>query len=153
VGNGGEDVLHGGAGDDILAISDATFFSLDGGNGTDTLRFDAAITLDFTQLSDNKITSIEQIDLLNDGGSSSITLNLTDVFNLGEGSSEFPDYDLVIFGDGNDEVILEDVSNGQTGSWENGGTDISGQFAIYNFESGNDILATVLVSGEIQGVI
>ena len=49
--NGGADVLYGGEGDDILAISDATVAHLKGGTGTDTLRFDGAgVTLDLTAL-------------------------------------------------------------------------------------------------------
>ena len=41
-GNGGADVLRGGQGDDILSVGNMGFARLNGGNGTDTLRFDGA---------------------------------------------------------------------------------------------------------------
>ena len=75
VGGGGADVLRGGSGDDVLSISDASFASIDGGGGNDTLRFDAPIQLNFNPaaenpLADNQFRSIETIDLRNDGGDS-----------------------------------------------------------------------------------
>jgi len=145
VGNGGADVLRGGAGNDVLAISDLTFASLDGGLGTDTLRFDAALTLDFTSLSDGKISSIETIDLGSDGGNSALTLNLTDVLNLSEITNS-----LTINGAAGDTVNLSNSSNGASGSWTStnaGGVD------TYVFTSGGDVLARVLIDDTVSTMV
>ena len=143
IGNGGADVLRGGEGDDILAISDANFANLDGGLGTDTLRFDAAIALDLTALSDSAIQSIEGFDLSADGGNSSLTLNLTDVLNLSENSNI-----LNIDGSTGDSLTLNNTSNGQTGTWaltnDGAGTD------TYSFSSGGDVLASILVDDSLS---
>jgi hypothetical protein len=150
IGNGGADVLRGGEGDDVLAISDTTFKSLDGGLGTDTLRLDTGLTLDFSSLSDfslsdSSITSIEKIDLKNDGGNSSLTFNLTDVLNLSETTNE-----LSIFGDAGDSVTLKNTSNGQSGSWS---VTNSGGVDTYAFTSGSDVLATVLIDDIVNTTV
>jgi hypothetical protein len=137
VGNGGADVLRGGGGDDVLAISDANFASLDGGLGIDTLRLDAALSLDFSSVANIKLQSIERIDLTADGGNSQVTMNLTDVLNLSENTNV-----LSVFGDTGDRVNLSNTSNGQSGSWSftnTGGVD------TYVFNAGGDVLATVLI--------
>lgn len=41
-GFGGADVLIGGQGDDVLAVSDLSFKRIVGGNGNDTLRLDGS---------------------------------------------------------------------------------------------------------------
>jgi FG-GAP repeat protein/hemolysin type calcium-binding protein len=138
VGNGGADVLRGGAGNDILAISDLTFASLDGGTGIDTLRFDAVLNLDLRTLADTKLMSIEAIDLINDGGSSTISLNLTDLLNLNEAQTASDT--LVVHGNADDIVNLDNTSNGQTGSWANAG------FGVYEFTAGGiGIIGTVTI--------
>jgi hypothetical protein len=87
VGNGGADVLYGGQGDDVLAISSSTFARIDGGNGSDTLRLDGAgISLNLTTLADNKLTSIEAIDVRG-SGANTLTLDLAEVLNITEGSN------------------------------------------------------------------
>ena len=59
LGNGGADVLRGGQGDDILAISDLTFVRLVGGRGLDTVRLDGSgLGLDLTALADNRLVGI-----------------------------------------------------------------------------------------------
>jgi hypothetical protein len=145
VGNGGADVLRGGGGDDVLAISDANFASLDGGLGIDTLRLDAAISLDFSSVDNIKLQSIERIDLTADGGNSQVTMNLTDVLNLSENSNV-----LSVFGDTGDVVNLSNTSNGQSGSWSftnTGGVD------SYVFNSGGDVLATVLIDDVVTTTV
>ncbi len=87
IGNGGSDVLYGGEGNDLLSIADTTFQRLDGGNGADTLRIDGSdIVLDLTTLADNRLTSIETIDL-RDRGANSLTLDLLEVLKITAGSN------------------------------------------------------------------
>jgi|GEM_PF-883022 hypothetical protein len=145
IGNGGADVLRGGAGNDVLAISEADFASLDGGTGTDTLRLDAALTLDFTSIPDSRITGIEAIDLTNDGGDSSLTMNLTDVLTFSDTSNT-----LTITGASGDTVTLNNTSNGFTGAWTStnaGGVD------TYVFTSGGNVLATVLIDDAVSTTV
>jgi hypothetical protein len=80
IGNGGADVLRGGAGNDVLAISDTNFQSINGGTGIDTLRLDNTFKLDLNRLPNNRLESIEIIDLNGQGG----TLDLTrdDIISL-----------------------------------------------------------------------
>ena len=80
IGNGGEDVLRGGAGDDVLAISDENFASIDGGLGTDTLRLDTAMTLNLADIPNNRLDSIEIIDL--NGMGSTLALVTDDILNI-----------------------------------------------------------------------
>jgi hypothetical protein len=145
IGGGGADVLRGGEGDDVLAISDTAFASLDGGLGTDTLRLDTGLTLDFSSLSDSSITSIENIDLINDGGNSSLIFNLTDVLNLSEATNV-----LSIFGDAGDSVTLKNTSNGQSGSWS---VTTSAGVNTYAFTSGGDVLATILIDDSVATTV
>ena len=87
VGNGGEDVLYGGQGDDVVEISNLAFQRIDGGNGGDTLLLrGSGITFDLTALADNKLTSIETLDIRG-RGSNTLTLNLREVLNVTEGSN------------------------------------------------------------------
>ena len=80
IGNGGADVLRGGAGDDVLAISDADFAVIDGGLGADTLRLSSGLTLDLTSIPNNRLDSIEIIDLNNT--SSTLVLAIDDILNI-----------------------------------------------------------------------
>ena len=87
-GNGGADVLCGGEGNDILAISDTSAFkSISGGTGSDTLRLDGSDkTLNLTSIADNKIQGIENIDL-SQSGNHSVVLKLSDVLNISDNSN------------------------------------------------------------------
>ena len=142
VGNGGADVLRGGAGNDILAVSDLTFLSLDGGTGSDTLRFDAPLNLDLRTLTDTKLDSIEVIDLTNDGGTSTISLNLTDLLNINEAQTASDT--LVIHGNTGDIVNLDNTSNGQIGTWTDAGA------GVYQFSVGGiGVIGTVTIDADI----
>ncbi len=99
IGGGGLDVLTGAAGDDTLAISDLNFRRINGGSGTDTLSLDSfSINLDLSAISNNKISSIEQIDLTG-SGDNSLTLNRLDVLALSDTTNQ-----LIVSGDVGDAV-------------------------------------------------
>ena len=88
LGGGGGDVLKGGAGNDTLAVSDLNFRQLNGGSGIDTLRFDGTgLNLNLTNLANNKIIGIEQIDLTGTGNNS-LTLNVLDVLALSDTTNQ-----------------------------------------------------------------
>jgi trimeric autotransporter adhesin len=104
VGGGGADVMHGGSGDDTLVFdpTDLSFAGLhvDGGSGTDTLRFGSALQqLDLTQLSDERAAGIEVIDL-SGRGDNRIALNPTDLLAMSDTDT------LRIDGNGGDAVSL-----------------------------------------------
>ena len=80
IGNGDADVLRGGAGDDVLAISDTDFAVIDGGLGIDTLRLDSAVTLNLADIPNNRLDSIEIIDL--NGTGSTLILATDDILNI-----------------------------------------------------------------------
>ena len=80
LGMGGADVLRGGAGDDVLAISDTDFAVIDGGLGTDTLRLDSPMTLNLISIPNNRLDSIEIIDL--NGTDSTLVLATDDILNI-----------------------------------------------------------------------
>lgn len=87
LGNGGADVLIGGRGDDVLAISTLDFQRIDGGNGSDTLRFDGAgLNLDLITVGDTLLSSLETIDIRG-SGANSLTLDYYDVVILTENSN------------------------------------------------------------------
>ena len=145
IGAGGADVLRGGAGNDIIGISDTTFAMIDGGHGNDTLRFDGPINLDLSALADNKISQIETIDMTNDGGNSTLTLNLTDVLQITE-TDAFNT--LAILGDAGDIVNLLNNSNGQSGNWVSIASAAS--IETYGFTDTNaNLIATIDVDAGI----
>ncbi|MBL6709105.1 MAG: FG-GAP repeat protein, partial [Pseudomonadales bacterium] len=110
-GAGGADVLRGGAGDDDLGISDASFASIDGGLGIDILRLDANFALDLTGIANNKLESIEAIDLNGQGGT--LTLGLSEVLSLpgSEGENR-----LIIQGDVGDNLNITGAGFTDSGS-------------------------------------
>ena len=112
IGAGGADVLRGGAGNDVLAISDLSFASLDGGAGMDTLRLDASLLLGLSKIANNKIKSIEKIDLMQSGVDATVGLNILDLIHLNESST------LVIEGNVGDVVNLELAIKGVAGEWQ-----------------------------------
>ncbi|MDB5334439.1 MAG: hypothetical protein JWN70_58, partial [Planctomycetaceae bacterium] len=107
VGNGGADILYGGAGDDVLAVSSTTFARIDGGNGSDTLRFDSSgLVLDLTALADSKLTNIETIDI-SGSGSNTLTLNLREVLNITQPSNTTTNSNtLTVLRNGDDTVNI-----------------------------------------------
>ena len=134
IGNGGADVLRGGEGNDVLAISDTSAFKLiNGGTGSDTLRLDGSDkTLNLTSIADNKIQSIENIDL-SQSGNHSVILKLSDVLNISDTSNT-----LKIFGSSTADSVTADSE-----TW-NKGTSTEG-FTPYTLG-----LATLLVQDTID---
>ena len=80
IGNGGADVLRGGGGNDVLAISDDNFSIIDGGLGIDTLRLDSTMILNLTNILNNRVDSIEVIDL--NGTASTLALTTDDILSI-----------------------------------------------------------------------
>ena len=119
LGMGGADVLRGGAGDDVLAISDTDFASIDGGLGTDTLRLDSMITLDLASIPNNRLDSIEIIDL--NGTASTLMLAIDDILNIVGSSAQNT---LRIDGSSADTLDLNQIAFSDSREADNiGGTD------------------------------
>jgi hypothetical protein len=86
-GLGGPDILIGGQGNDVLTVTTAGFQRIDGGTGIDTLRLDGSgISLDLTTLPDNRLQSIEVIDITGTG-KNTLTLNAREVLNLSDSTN------------------------------------------------------------------
>lgn len=103
IGRGGSDVLIGAQGDDEFVLVDVAFRRLRGGSGLDTIRVEGAgVTIDLTQMPDDRVTGIEQFDIIGDGGNA-LVLNLSEVLNLSDTSNT-----VVVRADANDSVLLGD---------------------------------------------
>ena len=134
VGNGGADVLLGAEGDDVLAVSDTDFARIVGGNGFDTLRLDGGgLTLDLTAIADNRITGIEQIDLVG-SGTNTLTLDLLEVLNISDTSNT-----LIVRCAGGDVV---NIGPGWT---DEGVQDVGGEpFHIYTQGAGSVYISSLV---------
>jgi hypothetical protein len=158
IGNGGADVLRGGAGDDVLAISDTAFASLDGGLGTDTLRLDAAITLNLAAIPNSRLSSLEVIDLNNTG--STVILNNDDILSIvGDEAAN----DLRINGATGDTLNLNSNGFGATGGTEvinavtydiysNAALDTSVRLLVQQSIGVTDVDTSVVVFDLVNGV-
>jgi RHS repeat-associated protein len=88
VGNGGSDVLYGGQGDDTISISDLNYQRIDGGTGTDTLRFDfSSQIVDFQSLGLSRTRSIEVLSFTGTGNV--LTIRPEDVVTLTNGKNTY----------------------------------------------------------------
>ena len=87
IGAGGSDVIRGGEGDDAIHVSGSSF-RVDGGTGQDTLVFaEESGTLDLASINDERIASIEVIDLASSGSNNTLNIGDFDVASINEGRS------------------------------------------------------------------
>jgi Ca2+-binding RTX toxin-like protein len=84
-GDGGADVLSGGAGNDTLVVAAANFQRVDGGLGSDTLRFEFAGSIDLTTMGNSRIQGIETLNL--GTGNQTLKLNLSDVLSMADATA------------------------------------------------------------------
>ena len=136
VGAGGADVLRGGDGNDVLAIGDKNFQRIDGGGGTDTLRFDGFLELNLTTIANNKITGIEAIDMTG-AANNTLTLGLQDILDLSDTSNS-----LRIDGNTGDAVVVSD------GTWTQGTDQVinSVTYQVYTLGA-----STLLIDNALYG--
>ncbi len=136
---GGEAVVYGGAGNDIITIIDHQFRKIKGGMGIDKLIVDTGLELDLN-LSTNRLASIEKIHLQ---GGSSIRSDRLGILNLSDTSNS-----VYFEGNGNVELAGEGwVEDGE----ENGYTKYSNGLALVFVLPGIDVnTAPVLISTEIS---
>ena len=117
--------VRGGAGDDVIGITNTSFTSIHGGEGIDTLLLDGKnMALDLDALVD-RITGIEKIDL-GQGNANSLSLSASALDGLGQTDMVMADgkNQLVINGDGSNALQLLDT---QSESWmEAGEAEIGG---------------------------
>lgn len=101
ISGGGLDKLFGGEGDDqivVLSVTGLAGLTIDGGSGTDTLKFFGPMNADLTLIPNTAIQGIERIDM-SSGGSSMLTVSAQDVDALSDSSAA-----LFVVGDANDQV-------------------------------------------------
>jgi hypothetical protein len=112
--NGADVGLYGGAGNDVIDVSDLNRAHIDGGPGTDTLRLNGSgQTFDFTSLADSKIQNIEAIDFTGTGGND-LNLAAHNVLNFSNTpNADFKGaasaHNMVILGDDGDNLHLGDT--------------------------------------------
>ena len=99
-GQGGADIIHAGAGNDVVTVSDDTFQRLDGGGGFDTLFLDGGFDIDFTTLSENIITGFEKLNFDN-GLANTLDIDFASVLDIGEAIDN-------LLGEGNTLIVAVD---------------------------------------------
>lgn len=73
----------GGAGDDVLSVSDTSFRNLDGGTGVDTLHVTTNGLIDFSSVNFERISQIEEIHFTAPAGNTTVMmLTAENIFNL-----------------------------------------------------------------------
>lgn len=165
-GASGADVILGFAGNDRLEVSDATFKTVDGGAGKDTLVLDDT-DLDLSNIDATNYTSIEAIELKNDGQDTlTLTLDYDSVKALSEttnedldavldqllGSANVPEDSLVVTGStlpngDQDTVILAPSTEGE---WSKLSEDAFADHDIYAFQdSSGTVLAAVAIDDDV----
>ncbi len=92
-------VMRAGAGDDKL-YGNAHFQKLDGGQGFDRFVLEDG-DIDFSRIANNRISSIEEIQLDDDQSANQITLSLSDIFDMTDHNNT-----LRLLGQSHDKVVL-----------------------------------------------
>ena len=117
----GADVLRGGAGNDVFVLDNTDFAIINGGLGTDTLRLDSMMTLNSSSILDNRVDSIEIIDL--NSTASTLTLATEDILNILNIVGNSAKNTLQIDGDSTDSLDLGKTAFLNSGETEDiGGT-------------------------------
>jgi hypothetical protein len=165
-GGGGIDVIRGGAGDDALTVSDLAFRSVDGGGGSDRLMLLGASSqsFDFTALADDKVSSIETLDITG-AGNNALTLGFADIAAMTVADADVfasanSHHALVIDGNAGDTLTLIDYdpdgAGGVTGAlWTQVATAVGldgssgGAYTVYDLVRGTDVLASVAMDADI----
>ncbi|WP_157665576.1 Ig-like domain-containing protein [Marinobacter salarius] len=132
----GQDTFNGGNGDDFIWATSDQFAAVDGGDGFDELMLDGGINLDMTDPGTGPVSGIEQIDLGQSDGSSTLTLDSAELIELTD-----EDNTLIVQGD------EQDTLNIGSESWVEGASVVRGG-VTYSEYSLND--ATLLVQDGIN---
>ena len=118
-------------GDDEISLVDTDFTGtrrLLGGTGFDALRLlGSGLTLDLTMIADNRITDIEEIDLVGTGANT-LTLDFREVLNISRTSNT-----LIVRG------TVDDTVNANTG-WTQEVDEVIGSTTFHVFTQGNATL-------------
>ena len=137
-GEGGADVLNGAQGDDVLVVTDSSFRRIIGGTGIDTLRIEGdGTSLDLTALADNRIQSIELIDL-SAPGTQTIAATRLDLQRLKN--------PLIIDGTDEDGLLI-------TSGWSITGTEQIDSVTYHVLENGNTVCkvnATIAIAVALE---
>ncbi|WP_337264871.1 MULTISPECIES: Ig-like domain-containing protein [unclassified Serratia (in: enterobacteria)] len=126
--------VRGGAGDDVMGITDTSFVSLNGGAGIDTLLLDGRnMALDLDALIGH-ITGIEKIDL-GQGSANSLSLSASALDGLGQTDMVIADgkNQFVINGDSSNTLQLLDT---QSESWMDAGEAEIGGVVYHSYVAG-----------------
>jgi len=154
---GGNDTIT--AATDVQATLAAGGF-INGGAGVDTLKLTAGTTLDVTALTQNQtVKSIQQIEVFELQGTSTLTLSANDVLSLGQTdafSGTAGKVQLLVKGTASDHVALQNLlsdsvggNSGLAGMWTKEASTVTVSSASYNVYTHSTTGAQVLISAAI----
>ena len=152
-GASGAETLMGGRGADTLSGGG-------GGGGADALIGGAGMNVDFTTISDSRISGIERLDLTGTGDNAA-TLSAADVFHFSSAKdtafiAASLDEALVVLGNAGDVLNLEATSLGATGTWTQTDNDVGldgstgCDFDIYTYSVSGSVRAFIAVDADVS---